>query len=359
LFVNSNNVTSSLSLSNNAAGTMVTYVPPTFLTPATNYTLTAIFTDNSGTNAPATNTWQFTTATSPLTVLPPGDAIPISAASTQGFALRVYKVEDAAPTTATIANAEAELSGTRTNTTINVPYTNLITGDLSAYGYSETNSINYDITGAPTGTPAFGFKSAFPGIVAANPNNNIALESLMYLRLTNGNYIFVVRSDDGFKLTEGATPTNQTLTLGSFDGGRGNGTPSTMYVTVLTNGLYPMRLLYFQAGSGGNIEFYSLNDGAPVLINDPNNAASIKAYQSLAVSAPANPVTILSPAFASGTTTFNFLTQSGHTHYVEYKDQLTDPLWTILATIAGNGAVTNITDGAATNATRFYRVRSQ
>jgi hypothetical protein len=358
LFVNSNNVTSSIVLSNNAAGTVVTYVPTSFLTPNTNYTLTAIFTDNGGTPTTTTNTWKFTTANSTYLVLPIADAQPIGSVSTPGFALRINKVEDAAPTVASIATAEAQLAGVRTNLATGQPYPNLANGGPNADGsYSETNAINYDITGLPTGTPAFPFKSAFPYVAAGNVNNNIAMEALMYLQLTNGNYIFAVRSDDGFKFTEGPSLNNQNLTLSLFDGGRGNGASTLTYVTVLTNGLYPVRLLYFQAGSGGNVEFYSINNGTPVLINDPTNPNAIKAFQ--AVASPALPVTILSPVHTGGATTFSFLTQAGHTHYVEYKNAITDLTWSPLTTITGSGSNTNVTDSTASGATRFYRIRSQ
>jgi len=355
VFLNSNNITSSITLDNNAAGTVVSYVPPTFLSPNASHELRAVFTDNGGSPTTITNTWQFITANSTYTILPPADALAIGSATNPGFALRIYKVEDAAPTTATLANAEAELSGTRTNTGNNLPYINLITGDLLAQNFAETNTLNYDITGLPTGTPAFQSKSAFPFVPAGNPNNNIALETLMYLQLTNGNYIFVVRSDDGFKLSEGPTYTN--LTLGLFDGGRGNGTPSVFYVTVLTNGLYPMRLLYYQAGSGGNLEFYSIHNGTPILINDTTNANSIKAFQMITSAAAA--VTILNPVHAGSTTTFSFLTQSGLTHYVEYKNDLSDLTWSPLQTVGGNGSITNITDNTASGVQRFYQVRTQ
>jgi hypothetical protein len=144
--------------------------------------------------------------------------------------------------------------------------------------------------------------------------------------------------------------------IGLFDGGRGNGTPSTMYCTVATNGLFPMRLLYFQAGSGGNLEFYSINNGTPILINDLSNPNAIKSFQALAA---ASAVTILNPAHSGGVTTFSFLSQSGHTHFVEYKITLSDVSWTPLTTITGNGSITNVTDSSASNSARFYRVRSQ
>jgi Bacterial Ig-like domain len=356
LFVNSNAITSGITLTNNAAGTVVTFVPSTFLTPNTNYTVTVVFTDNGGSPTTTTNTWQFTTANASYTILPPEDALPIGSIITPGFAGRIYKIDNAAPNGVTLAFAELELAGMVTNTVTSQPYPNLANGGPNADGaFSETNVLNYDITGLPTGTPAFPFKSEFPYVPANAVNNNIALETLMYLQLTNGNYLFAVRSDDGFRLTEGPASTNRVL--GQFDGGRGNGTPTTMYVTVVTNGLYPMRLLYFQAGSGGNLEFYSVNNGTPVLINDSTNANAVLAFQALA--APALPVTILNPAHAGNATTFNFLTQTGHTHFVEYKNALDELTWTPLTTITGNGSITNVTDNSASNMTRFYRVRSQ
>jgi hypothetical protein len=185
-------------------------------------------------------------------------------------------------------------------------------------------------------------------------NNNIALETLMYLQLTNGNYILTVRSDDGFRLTEGIAHTNRIL--GQFDGGRGNGTPTTMYITVLTNGLYPMRLLYFQAGSGGNLEFYTVNNGTPILVNDLTNSVAVKSFRTGATAPLA--VTLLNPARAGSTMTFNFLSQAGHTHYVEYTGALNDAVWATLTTIIGNGSITNVVD-AIGGTNRFYRVRTQ
>jgi len=356
VYLDGTNITSNVTLSNNAAGTLVTYVSPKFLAPNATHSLAAVFADNAGSPTTTSNYWLFTTVNALYTILPPGDALPIGTSTTPGFGIKIYKIEDAAPTIAQIATNEMQLAGMRTNPVTSQPYPNLANGGPNADGsYAETNSLNYDITATPTGTPAFPFKSEFPYVPAGSPNNNIALEARMYLQLTNGNYVFVVRSDDGCKLTEGPTTTN--LLLGQFDGGRGNGTPSIFYATVLTNGLYPMRLFYYQAGSGGNLEFYTLNNGTPVLVNDSTNATSIKAFQILGT--PAAPVALLNPAHSGNTTTFSFLTQSGHTHYVEFKTSINDVNWTPLTTIGGNGSMTNVTDSGASNSTRFYRVNTQ
>jgi hypothetical protein len=60
LFVNSSNVTSSLVLSNNAAGTLATFTPTSNLPANSNSTVTVTFADSAGVNL--TNSWTFVTA---------------------------------------------------------------------------------------------------------------------------------------------------------------------------------------------------------------------------------------------------------------------------------------------------------
>jgi hypothetical protein len=249
---------------------------------------------------------------------------------------------------------EAQLAGIIIDNSIHLPYANLATNGSGSDLFAETATINYDITGAPTGGFTFPTKSAFPYIAASGTNNFIAMEALMYLQLAPGTYKFAVRSDDGFQLSTGPTPGNTNTILGLFEGGRGNGTPSTFFFTVQTAGLYPMRLLYCQGQFGGNIEFYSIdhNTGASTLINDPSSPGSIKAFQGTAV-------LLLNPAHAGSSSSFNFTTLAGHTHVVQYKNALTDPVWTTFLTIAGNGSVTNIVDSTANGARRFYHVTTQ
>jgi hypothetical protein len=119
-----------------------------------------------------------------------------------------------------------------------------------------------------------------------------------------------------------------------------------------------MRLLYYQGGFGASVELYSINrlTGVPVLINDPTNANSIKVY---AASSAGPTLTINNPQHGGNTTTFNFLTQLGKTHTVQYKTALTNAVWQTLQVVAGNGSITNITDTAATNGSRYYRVSTQ
>jgi hypothetical protein len=135
---------------------------------------------------------------------------------------------------------------------------------------------------------------------------------------------------------------------------RANVTPSNYEFIVKTNGLYPMRLLYWQGQFGGNVEFYSINrtNGVATLINDPGNPSAIKAY-------PAFKTTLTELGRIGRTNVFTFKSEGCRTHRVEFKNSLTSPTWLFLTNVIGSGAVTTITDTTATNATRFYRVGTQ
>jgi hypothetical protein len=356
VLVDGTNVTANISTSSNAAGTQVAYQPSLYLPAGVTNTITVIVTDSGSVNT--TNSWNFVTANVVNTVIPPAYALPLGTGVTNGFGLTMFKIADSAPPVLTLSNAWRELAGQIIDTNSGTPYLNLATNPVTGTNfYLETNTITYDTTGAATGTFTFTNRSPFPYVPAGAVNNNIVMQALMYMQLNAGSYHLVVRSDDGFQFTAGPTPANTNTLLGFFDLGRANTTPSDVYFTIQTNGLYPMSLFYAQEGGGGNIEFYSLTNGTPILVNDPTNPNSIKVFEALA--SAANPVTILNPARSGGVTSFSFLTQSGHTHYVEYKTFFTDPSWTALQTVPGNGSVTNISDSTASGAQRFYRVRTQ
>ena len=277
LYLNGTNVTGGISLNGNAAGTVVTYQSPTLLPPGTN-TLQTVYSDGT---VLQTNTWQFTVVTLP--VIPPAWALPLSAINGTGFSIQIAKAPDDSTNIdfpPTIARALAQLAGTLTNSQTGLPYTNLAAGPNSNGMYLETNTINYDITGTPQGSFTFNFKTNFPHIPPSGTNNYIAMSANMYLQLNAGVYTFAVRSDDGFELTAGPTPASTNMTLGIFDGGRGNNTPTTFDFIVQTNGLYPMRLIYDQGQFGGNIEFYSINrtNGTSTLINDATSGNSVRAW---------------------------------------------------------------------------------
>ena len=259
------------------------------------------------------------------------------------------------PQPGNVTLALQQLDGQITNIATGFPWTNEINNTFYPALYIETNTLNYDVTGAATGVFTFTNKAPFPDISTIGTQENFVVQALFYLQLNAGSYHLAVRSDDGFALNAGATPATASQVLGQFDGGRANTTPNDIFITAPTNGFYSMNLLYFQEGSGASLEFYSISNGVPILINDPTNPNSLQAFAALMVP---NPVTILNPAYSGTTTTFSFQTQASFTYYVEYKNTLADPSWTLLTTITGDGTTPIVTDNTANGATRFYRVRA-
>ncbi|MFM2294375.1 MAG: hypothetical protein RLZZ350_788, partial [Verrucomicrobiota bacterium] len=365
LFVNSADVSGSLALTNHAAGTTVSYTPAALYPLNATNTLRAVFTDSGGVTQ--TNDWTFTTAN--ILVLSNSFALTTGSGVSNGFAIHLVKFPDVWPGNATPAPlgstwAEAMLAGTTLNTNTSLPYT----PDTNVF-FAETNVINYELCGrvSPDGSTFTNSGAVFPSVALAgyapcantNGPGNFALAATFYVQLAAGLNQWAVRSDDGFRLTSGTNALNPTdFKIMDYEGGRGAQTPSEFYFIAPVTGVYPMRLLYYQGGFGGSVQFYSLDrvTGVPLLINSAN-ANAIKAYRS---STALNTAVVLSnPNRTGSTATFNFLTQAGKTHTVQYKTALTNAAWQTLTIVAGNGNTTNVSDAAATNGARFYRVSTQ
>ena len=275
-FINSNNVTSSLAFSNNAAGTVVSYQPtPTNLFAAGNNTATVIFSDGS---VLQTDTWQFSVETLP--VLPVSWALPLNNNYSRGFSELIAKGDDSSASgdfPASVARALAQLAGTLTNSSTGVPYANeALNGGL----YIETNTINYAID--PNFDGLFSPTNPFPDIVPGE-TNDVAMAADMYVLLSPGVYNFDVYSDDGFEFNALGMSSSTNLVLGVADYGRA-ATGTEFSFIVQTNGLYLMQLIYFKAQfNGGGVELYSINEtnGAPVLLNDPQTAGAVPVYYSV------------------------------------------------------------------------------
>ena len=63
------------------------------------------------------------------------------------------------------------------------------------------------------------------------------------------------------------------------------------------------------------------------------------------------------PKFSAQGFSLSFVPQAGQTYVLEYKNALTDPVWTSLETGAGSGGFLTLSDTNAVRTSRFYRVR--
>jgi uncharacterized repeat protein (TIGR01451 family) len=84
---------------------------------------------------------------------------------------------------------------------------------------------------------------------------------------------------------------------------------------------------------------------------DPNAADNSATAVTRVVGRPS----VTGSSFAAGTFTASFQTEPGYTYEVRYKNNLQDPVWTLLTTIPGDGSVKPFSDpDAGTVLHRFY-----
>jgi hypothetical protein len=117
-----------------------------------------------------------------------------------------------------------------------------------------------------------------------NGDDNFAVEIEAYLDLSAGTHRFGVNTDDGFKISSGASLNDKSVTpLDFHSGGPAN---QTFDFFVPQAGLYPFRMVWYERSGGASAEWYSIDPGTGTtnLINDPSVPNAVKAYT--AVSAP-------------------------------------------------------------------------
>lgn len=238
------------------------------------------FTDSNGKAASATRSF----------VVPAYSTIPATAATTSftagssGFSVRVHQIDmgrgpgDANST----VNAEQQLGGGYFTAT-GAKADNIAQPSGTADGLFTVDTINWN-QDAPGAVGNFSVNSdpaiedaPIPGIPGTtDSNNNIAAEILTFLELKKGCHVLGVNSDDGFTVRSGHG-IGGTL-LGQFDGGRG-AADTTFRVYVAQDGVYPIRLSWWEGGGGANVEFFSVDaTGKRHLVNDRTDPLAIKAY---------------------------------------------------------------------------------
>lgn len=302
LRLNGADVSAAASVIQGDAGVIVVYDPPGLLELGTEQTVEFHFADSVG--AATELTWSFTTTPSVVTIPANFGTAPGSGQS-PGFNVKMRKAPNlnAAATAFTLANttarAEQQLADALIDPDTQAPFINEADGP-SGTGVTTDPLINYNQVDLPTGF--FGSDLTFPFVdLGFTPDpNNMAMEVTAYVEMTAGLHRFGVRSDDGFRLTCGPTFASDTLELGLYEGGRGNGLPGGITefdVAVEADGVYPLRLIWYEGNGGASVEFYSVDRETQtrILINDAATGA-LKAYQSRSVQIHLPVVALTSPA---------------------------------------------------------------
>jgi hypothetical protein len=271
------NVTPSLSVTTvpNSTDKLVTYTPNPLLASGSTHTAGLIY-------AGTTNYWTFIVIA--YTNAPASAALPSSAAdlSARGFSAKIVQAGAARANTA--AAAEAQLAGTPAN--IAAP------GPNADGSYTLPGVINLNVTKSPGGTPAengnfqpqFGGPADDPvpgipgtGLSGAARFENITAEIFAYLDLPAGYQKFGVNGDDGWKVQIGTPGQTNGVVLFTTDRGAGSADIPFAFTTPQA-GLYPVRLVWYQGGGGGNVEFFTYGaNGEKILVNGTHPNA-VKAY---------------------------------------------------------------------------------
>ncbi len=268
--LNGTNVTSGATIAANAGGASVNYVAPAFLKANTTNTVSVVYSDSASPANTVTNTWSFVTGSVPIALAK--YAQPVGSGNTPGFTVRDSQTLDVNATGNTTTRTEAQLIGTYA---------------LNLRGFDTPTVLRYWGNGGNNAFP-HGADPEFPGIGAtedAANRNYVALEAVAYLDLKRGSYTFGARADDTFRITIGTEAhaivtqsTNAVVIIDRGPNGYAGGDINFSFL-VEQDGLYPMRLTFEQGTGGYNLELFSWINGQRVLINDPNNPNSIKAYR--------------------------------------------------------------------------------
>lgn len=218
--------------------------------------------------------------------IPAGYALPAGTVNTTqpGFKIRTVQARVDAGSAPTLNRAEAQLAGNLIDPLTQAPFLNeAVPGPNEDGTYDEIGVINFEKDGNPGGS-FLESEKLIPGIPGSGGHTvNAAMEILTFLELPAGFHKFGVSSDDGFRVSVGARDARDffSLPLGQFDGARSVADSSFSFL-VDSAGVYSFRIIWFQSGGGGSIEFYSFReDGTRVLVNNRQDASAIKAYRSL------------------------------------------------------------------------------
>ena len=360
-----NDVTSAATITPTAVGATIIYQPPSALVLNSSHTNRVVFGDNGTPAQSFTNQWSFKVANLP--VLLAGWATPPGSGLTNGFNGKIHW-HAAGQDLLFVNNAtrgEDQVGDLLNDAGTGLPYVNDAAGDNGDGTFSVPAApeippvINYSGDGTDQGL--FSGDLAFPYILPTLQPDHIAMAVTANLELSAGLHRFGVRRNAGFKLSAGPdfSRAGATLPLGVFESSNNDpGLATTEFdFMVAANGVYPIRLIYFENSGVCSVEWYSVNrtTGVATLINDSADPAAVKAYMSRLV-----PPTITKVHLESGNFVFSYPTVVSRKYYVDYKNSLGDA-WTLQPEpgITGDGTEKSSSAPFGALAARFYRVRVQ
>ncbi|HMO65636.1 MAG TPA: Ig-like domain-containing protein, partial [Verrucomicrobiota bacterium] len=287
------------------AGLVVEHVRDTLWPSGAPVTAVLSYADTGGNQA--TVTWQFTVENyESLPVIPAGFAAApgLVNTSSSGFIVDMYQMDDGtglplARTGFADANspeaAEHQINRRFLDPGTGQPWPNFAALGDNPDGTHNVELVNWNQQFGNAGdfNAGNGFEDDIvPGIFEPGDNafnNWIVAEAIAWVELKKGRHRLGVNSDDGFRVSTGANPGDAVgIQLGVFPTGRGAGNTFFDFI-VEADGIYPLRLLWWEGTGGASVEFKSqdLVTLAQTLVNDRTRADGLRAYRLLTGPAPA------------------------------------------------------------------------
>ncbi len=244
----------------NAAGAQVTWAMSPLPASGANNSATLRFQDNEGVES--VTEWSFVVT---YKYLDPANRRS-GPGQDRGFQIRMVQAPAGSNLENSLDRAEAQLAA---NSTIPVSV--------------DTNVVEQVINMSQDGSAAGNFPDKYlvPGLDGLNGTDDFVVEARAWLELAAGVHRFGVVSDDGYKVSSGAKPTDKEPILGFHNGGTAN---ETFDFVVQQPGFYPFRLIWYERGGSAYAEWFSQDfaSGEKTLINDPTSTVAIKAYLNVA-----------------------------------------------------------------------------
>lgn len=264
---------------------LVTYSPPVPLSSTAVHTAALIY-------AGTTNQWLFNVIGQ--VSLDPSVAVPSSTAdpSARGFRARVVQGATARPGGNTAAAAELQLAGTPANIAqpgSEADGSHLLSGIINwssrrVPGQSGNEIGNFQtLLGGPADQPIPGLPGT--GLSGTAGRDNAAAEIFAWLDLPAGYQRFGVNGDDGWKVQIGLPGQTNGPVLFTTDRAAGSSDIPFAFVTPVA-GLYPVRIVWYQGGGDGNLEFFTYGDGGEKIAVNGTHPKAVKAYHRIIVADP-------------------------------------------------------------------------
>lgn len=265
-----------VNITKSGANSTITHTP-TALWPAGANTATIIFGNNGSPQVLVTNTWSFSVA--PYTTLSASTKVTPDT-SKPGFKWNIFANQ--ANTLNSNGRTEAALAGQLTDAT-GTPLPNLANPTAQGVALAPASPpnpanapISFEIAGVLNLDYAAGANGNFtpdgqmPGLPATDGSQDgAAAEAITYIDLPAGLVAMGINSDDGFRTTTGLVPQDVvgSVRVGEFNGGRG-AADTIFYLNVPEAGVYGFRTSWENGTGGANIEWFTVNNGTNVLVND-------------------------------------------------------------------------------------------